>query len=482
MSLLNYLKIIFILIILILFPFGINSYVGTKFFYLLFTIISSYALISSFSYRSIAFESFFALLIWLGFWFKFTVQISFLNSQFPEGAGLFDHSSDSFDQILVISSVAILGFLSAKLIREKFIFNYDKELKNKIDINTYLTFYTSFRKEIISIYFFLLLFLPILNLIFVFFQKGTIPENILPFGLNNIVNWLLMFGLASFSSILIFLEFFYKKKNSNNVLKMGVLESFFSSISVLSRAMIFNSTSLVYGYYRLLELNNIKIRKTKFIKSFLIVIILFSISLLVVSKLRQNKDFPIGHQVHAYIPKIEINEKTVQIINNFSRELNQIIFLIAGRWVGIEGVMTVYSNKYMGWNTFKKSFEDEFDFSNSFYENFVKGSKHTYEKNPKIYTVYVPGIIGFLFYTKSFFFLFFSIIVICILCSYTEFIALKFSKNNVIFSYLIGNVLAYRLAHFGYMPQNTYKILLAILFNIILMIVIYKLLDLFYKK
>ena len=43
----------------------------------------------------------------------------------------------------------------------------------------------------------------------------------------------------------------------------------------------------------------------------------------------------------------------LKTINNISKELNQIIFLIAGRWVGIEGVMTVYSNKNMGWQKFK---------------------------------------------------------------------------------------------------------------------------------
>ena len=39
------------------------------------------------------------------------------------------------------------------------------------------------------------------------------------------------------------------------------------------------------------------------------------------------------------------------------------------------------------------------------------------------------------------------------------FISFKFSHGNLIFSYVIGNVLAYRLVHFGYMPQNTYKLL-----------------------
>ena len=482
MSLISWFKIFLIFVILTLFPLGFISYDGKIYYYVIFTIISSYALVSSFNQKSISFDSFFSLLIWLGFWFKFTVQISLLNSQFPEGTGMFDYSPSSYDQVMLISIIGILGFLFARYIRSKYIFNYNLLNNQKFEIQKYLNFYSDYRKKIIIIYFFLILFFPLINLIFIFFQKGTVPENTLPLGLNNLINWLLMFGLASLSSMMIFFEFFYKKKNSNNFVKIGVFENFISSISVLSRAMIFNSSSLVYGYYRLVELSDIKINKIKFIKFFVIIMIMFIVSLFIVSKLRQINNFPIGHEVHSYIPQIEINKKPVKVINDISRELNQIIFLIAGRWVGIEGVMAVYSNKSMGWKSFKYAFEDNFDFSNSFYENFVKGSKHVYKENPKIYTVYVPGIIGFLYYTNSLVFLFICMFYLCIFCSYIEFFAYKISKNNIIFSYMIGNVLAYRLAHFGYMPQNSYKILFAILLNFILIVILYKLIEIFYKK
>ena len=47
-----------------------------------------------------------------------------------------------------------------------------------------------------------------------------------------------------------------------------------------------------------------------------------------------------------------------------------------------------------------------------------------------------------------------------LIASIFEFVACKISRNNLIFSSLIGNILAYRLAHFGYMPLNSYKIIL----------------------
>ena len=132
------------------------------------------------------------------------------------------------------------------------------------------------------------------------------------------------------------------------------------------------------------------------------------------SKIRQSKDFPVGHEVHRYLPTIQGEmidgvkkepSKTVIIVNDLAKEINQIIFLVAGRWVGIEGIMAVYGNKELGFDSFLMSFDDKFDYSNSYFENNIKGSKHIYKESPKIYTVYVPGITAFLFYTKSIVFL-----------------------------------------------------------------------------
>ena len=105
-----------------------------------------------------------------------------------------------------------------------------------------------------------------------------------------------------------------------------------------------------------------------------------------------------------------------------------------------------------------------------------------YKENPKIFTVYTPGIIAFLFYTKSLIFLFCGIFLICIFCSIIEYFSYKLSRGNIVFSYIIGNVLAYRLAHFGYMPQNTYKLLFAIIFNLLLVFAILKFIQRFWGK
>ena len=491
MNLVKTLNIFFIITILALLPFGFTSYVGNKFYYLVFSLISSHALLISFNKNSISFESFFSLLLWLGFWFKFTVQISFLDSLFPEGIGIFDYEPNSYDDVLVISSVGIIGFIAARYFRLRFIFNYSDFNVNKFDYKNYLNFYVNYRKNIFILYFFLIIFFSITNFIFTFIQKGTVHETTLPFALNNFVNWLLMFGLASFSTLIIFFEFQFKKTNSNSMIKYGLFETFISSISILSRAMIFNSTAIIYGFYRLVEMNNIKIKKVIFLRYFAIVLVLFIISLLTVGKIRQSKDFPRGHEAYIYMPSIELNTKNkasnlitsaIVFTNNFTKEVNQIFFLVTSRWVGVEGVMAVSSKTNLNFDLFIDSFNDKFDYSNSFYENKIKEKKVIYKKEPKIFTVYVPGIIAFLFYTKSLIFLFFSIFILCIFCSIVEYFAYKMSKGNILFSYLIGNVLAYRLIHFGYLPQNTYKFLIAVLFNLFFIYFILKIIKRFNNK
>ena len=474
------LSITLLFFIFILFIFGFRAYSGNKLIYLLFTIISTCSLFYGFRKKSIFFDNFIAILLWLGFWFKFTIQISFLNSQFPEGTGLFDFKPGSYDQVLLISSVGLVSFSLASFIRN-FFFNYDKINFANFYLSGIGNFLNKKKKNFLYLFIFIILLFAFLNFHFSFYQKGVIPKVDMPFGISNIFNWLLFFGFATFFSILIFIFYLGNFRHKKNIIYLALLECFISSVSQLSRAMIFNGGSIIFGLHQTLVKAGIKIRKSDIFKLCLILSLLFILSLYVVSKLRQAKDFPIGHQVHSYLPTLssssENTSNAVNMSNDVIKELNQVLFLVSGRWVGIEGMMTILSNPEKSFLFFKRSFNEKFNYSNSFYENAVKKNVHSYKRNPPLFTVYVPGMIGYLYYTGSVFFLVTSIIFVCFVCSYLEFFALKASKNNLIFCSLIGNILAYRVAHFGYMPINTYKILTAIILTIFLVFFVMKLLQ-----
>ena len=78
----------------------------------------------------------------------------------------------------------------------------------------------------------------------------------------------------------------------------------------------------------------------------------------------------------------------------------------------------------------------------------------------------LPGIIAFLFYSGSYYFLFISMFIICIIASLIEYLAFRLSNNNLIFSALIGQIIAYRLIHFGYLPHQSYLLFGTILITI----------------
>jgi hypothetical protein len=376
--------------------------------------------------------------------------------------------------------VGLVSFSLASFLRN-FFFNYENIKFDNFDLSYIGNFFSKNKKKIIYSFIFIILSFSFLNFHFSFFQKGVIPKVGIPFGISNIFNWLLFFGFTTFFSILIFIFYLGNLRHKKNIIYLTLLECFISSVSQLSRAMIFNGGSIIFGLYQALIKAGIQIRKSDILKLWLVLSILFILSLYVVSKLRQAKNFHIGHQVHSYLPNLssssENSSNAIKMTNDLIKELNQVLFLVSGRWVGIEGIMTIVSNPDIGFSFFKRSFNEKFNYSNSFYENVVKKNIHSYEKKPPLFTVYVPGMIGYLYYTGSVFFLIISIIFVCFVCSYLEFFALQASKNNPIFCSLIGNILSYRVAHFGYMPINTYKILTAIILTIFLVFFVMKLLE-----
>ena len=470
----------FLIFSLTLFFFGTINYYGNKFIYVIFSLVFNFSLIFSFKKNTDFFDIFFSLLIWLGFWFKFTIQISFLDYQFPEGAGVFDFDKKSFDDVLVISSFCCFSYFFARMLKLKFI--KDSKVKNNISFENLKIIYFRYRNNILSFAIVFILIFCILNYFGSFYQKGVI-QNILPYKLNYLFNWFLNFGFTSFFAFIIFFEYSNKLKSKIDPMYFGLIECLISSFSQLSRGMIFNGLSLVIGLFKIEFLKKDKINFKKYFFYFLSLILLFLISVYSVNIIRGSK----GYNMSETKKFIEIKPKKENlIVKRFSKETNQIIFLISGRWVGIEGLMSTYAHNEKSMNYVRNekgmalildSLREEFNLSNSFYENNIKKNEHTYNEKNQLYTVYTPGLFGYLNYSGSYLFLFISIVTLTWLCYFIEYLVRKLSHNNLIFSSLIGNVLAYRLAHFGYMPLNSYKLLIAIIVNIVIYYLVIKLIN-----
>ena len=137
---LNLVKFFFLIFFLSLLIKCIFIYPGNKFIYLIFSIISNFYLIYSLRKKSFFIDFFLSLFLWLGIWFKFSVQMIFFKNKFPEGVGNFDFSPSSYDNVLIISFFSLCSLIITSFLVKRFFFNYKKNYKKTNQINNFINF------------------------------------------------------------------------------------------------------------------------------------------------------------------------------------------------------------------------------------------------------------------------------------------------------------------------------------------------------
>ncbi len=172
------------------------------------------------------FDLFIGLFFWLGFWFKFSIRMAFLDGKFIIPVGNFDYSGAAHDHALLVSSCGVLALLIASRMREKYLFSYPGSIK-KIGLKGLFNFYQKYRKLVWLVFATLFITVGLTNAYFGIYQRGVPPRTILPYGLNGVYTWLLLFGGASTSSLLLHFEFLLNKKTSYFIVALSILESFF---------------------------------------------------------------------------------------------------------------------------------------------------------------------------------------------------------------------------------------------------------------
>ena len=468
---------LFLLFILICFKTTIN-FNGNKLIYILFSLVSFYSIVFSFRKKSFFYENFFGVFIFLGFWLKFSLIYSY-NLSFREG--LKNNSSNdllptNYDDALIASSIAILGFITLGHIRE-FFFNYPKKIK--IEINTDL--YKKYRLVIIITFFFLVVGVSFSNFFFQIYQRGLVGQSY-NFIISGFVKTSLLYSLTLCYAIIIYYDIASYKKVFLSIILLLFFESFLSSVSMLSRGMIFNSFALLFALYKLSNKINLRLNFLTFLKFFLILITTFYVSVITVNNLRVNKLDSITTIAKEATEVTEVNEATND--NQFESSFYRFYYLVIFRWVGIDAMLLVTKDKKkLGFDLFKDSLKEKFDEkSPSFYEStfgIYPKDQHIHYNSLKGNTL--PGLVAFLFFSGSYIFLYVAMIFFCFVASTLEYLIFRASFNNLLASGLIGMVIAYRFAHFGYLPARSYLLFGSIII-IILMLFVIKYLNNLYKK
>ena len=503
----SYLKIFYSIITALLIFYSLENYIGNKFIYLIFAISVSFFFLNSFNEKNIKlFDFFLSIFIWFGFLFKFYVCVNIINI-FPEGIGNFDYKPSSFDEVMIVSSIGIWGFLLGYYIVPKEKFNINLKL------NYLENFYYKNSKVVIFFVAFSIIFFSFINFKFGFFQKGFVSNQFLGNILRNFIAFLFMIG---FGTIVAFIVFYSLNKRKYFIVYLPLVETFLTSFSMLSRAMIFNFFPFLIGY--LIKINNHKIKKINHVKVFLFVfslIILILISVVSTSSLRYNKnilrtDNFIQNQ-SKYINMEKINSKNrVALINHINIPIehktikkvsseddnfmklskkfyNKLMDVIMYRFIGIEGVMAVQGYKNKNFNLYFLSLKETYEENSaSFYDNFILKETSTYNKSLKIienqHAITLPGFIAHSYYTGSYIFVFFSSLVVSIFCNL--FLTINYSLfKNIIFNSFLANLFSYRLIHWGFAPLNSYKLILGIIIAIFFIILLnYGAKKIYFKK
>lgn len=474
-------KSIFYLSILALTILGAFQYKGQLYVYIIFSIASNTLLFFSFRKNAIFFDTFIGFFFWMGFGLKLTVRICLGDNMIGEAIGEFNGSGEAYDRALLVAACGMFGLISASMFREKYIFNYPKK-PIVYTQNGMLNFYKNYRNFILIGFAVLFLAVAITNIYFGIYQRGEVTKTTLPFGLNGIYKWLLLFGMASIAGVILQCELVIKKQLSYWVVILSLMESFSTSVSMLSRGMILNSAALIYGVYVYFKINALKLNIRFITTSLLLFALLFVASVYVANYIRASS------LSSNFMPVISGNDvKTIRVTEQTGSSkladigIGKSMFL--DRWVGMEGVMAVSSHPRLGWDFWLEAWQEKYSENViSFYDkNLIKSPYENLDFTTK-HHVSLPGILAFLFYSGSFVLLFAGMFILGLFAATIEMLTYKLGGNNLILCALLAEVVAYRYVSFGYVPAQSYLLFGTIFINLFIIYSLDKVLTVWDKK
>jgi hypothetical protein len=435
------------LVFLISYFLNFNNYIGNKFLFFIFQLSSFALFLTAIKKNNSSFEFFTYFFFLLSFWFKYNCILYFENINVTEGdfnLTISNYDNSTFVIIIVFISCILTSFV------KKFIFE-DYIANNKFELNhTFIIFYKRYRIFIYLLFCSFLIFIWITNFYYKIYSKGLVNENV-SLLIKYFYSWNLNYGLAVLTSILIYIDFLMFK--NQRIFIFGIFESFFTQMNIYSRSFILYFLAYLRGFLQLHDAKNFTFSKLLVTKIVIIFLIISFLSIFSANKLRNN-------QFYNY----DKAQTSITLLTTFSDIFN----LSINRWVGIDALLAVSQSKNLNFKFFLSAFHEKKNIKEkSFYnKNFFKRFENSKFENKNLNLIVTPGIVAFLYYSGSAFFVFFSISILILICSYIEMLFYHFSLCNIILANIIGYALALRFIHFGYVPINTINFILSFIITL----------------
>ena len=421
-----------------------NNYVGNKILFFIYNLLSFGLFLVVLKKNNSAFEFFTYIFFLLSFWFKFNCILFFESVKVLESD--FDLNISNYDNATFVIIIVFAACITASLIKEFILNKFIKKHKFFIS-NSFIIFYKKNRIYIFFLFSVFLISIWCTNFYYKIYSKGLVNDHISPF-IKYFYSWSLTYGLAVLTSLIIFLDLFIFKKKK--IFIIGIFESFLTQMNIYSRSFLFFFISYLRGFLLLPSIKKFKFSKLFLLKFLIIILIIFFLSIFSSNKLRDSQFYESG---------------TAGISTTLSSTLSHILFLSVNRWVGIDSLLAVSQSTNLSFNFFLSAFYEQKNIkSKSFYiDNFFSRFDYTSHEKKNLNIVITPGIVAFLYYSGSILFVFFSIIILILICSGIEMLFFYFSFGNTILANIIGYSLSVRFVHFGYVPFNTVNFLLSFL-------------------
>ena len=453
---------------------------GNVYNYIVFSFLINALLIYTLNSRSLFFEIYLASFIWLGFWFKYSLSLVFLDGIIYDSGPI--ENMINIDKAIFVSIIAISSTFLSFIFRKKFF----KEKNYKIKEQSFFEkIYLRNKKKSIFLFILLFSFIGLLNFNLNIYQKGFIYKHEVHFIIVSFVKWMLLFGMTTLSCFFIYTEILRLRKISFILTTIIFFEIFISYSSMLSRAVIMNLSAISFSLSKYLDL--IKNKKLFFLFISFLLVLMFLSNNYFSNHTRINFAKDISNEIKN--KKFNVKKKitndtlTEQNIKQFKASndpnvrpnpINMSIFVVINRWTGIDSMIAVVSSKNLSFDLFIQSFKEKKILNNkTFYETTFKvdwdggkevmiGDKRSLKGNT------LPGLFSYLFYSGNYYFLFITIFILILIFSIFEIFCKKITNNNMIFASFMSLMICFRIFNFGYAPLDTYLYLISILLSVLM--------------
>ena len=428
------------LIFLVSYLLNFNNYIGSKFLFFIFNLSSFFLFLVAIKKNNSAFEFFTYFFLLLSFWFKFNCILYFESIKITEGN--FDLAISNYDNATQIIITVFTACICSSFIKKFIIIKFIKEVKYEMS-NSFIAFYKKYRILNFILFLGFLILVWSTNFYYKIYSKGLVNDNIVPL-FKYFYSWSLTYGLAVFTSLFIYIDFLIF--NKSKIFIFGIFESFFTQMNIYSRSFLLSFFAYLRGFLLLINIEKFKFSKHIVTKLIFLITILFFLSIYSTMKLRSSQFY-----------EFDKSAEQITFISTFSN----IFSLSVNRWVGIDALLSVSQSQNLSFNFFLSAWQEKKKIKNkSFYiENFFSRYDYSEFEKKDLNIVITPGIVAFLYYSGSALFVFFSIIVLILICSAIEMLFFHFSLGNIVLANIIGYALSVRFIHFGYMPFNTINFL-----------------------